>query len=64
MTKYIYFQPPGINAEYCERGMIMESDLDHVHYLDDPCKILLSEVKIINEENVRYDKKNQICKVV
>jgi hypothetical protein len=48
----IYFQPPGINPEYCERGMFMPNDLDYIYYLDEPCKILISDVKIIDKENV------------
>lgn len=26
----IYFQPPGINPEYCEAGMISETDPDYI----------------------------------
>jgi hypothetical protein len=48
----VYFQPKGINPEYCEAGIILETDKDYIHYLDDPCKILISEVKIIPKENV------------
>lgn len=54
----IYFQPPGIKQEYCEAGMISETDKDYIWYLDEPCKILISEVKIIPKENVSYDKKS------
>jgi len=53
----IYFQPPGIKPKYCEAGMIHESDPQYIWYLDEPCKILISEVKIIPKENVIYDKK-------
>lgn len=53
----IYFQPPGIKPKYCEAGMIHESDPEYIWYLDEPCKILISEVKIIPKENVTYDKK-------
>jgi hypothetical protein len=60
----IYFQPPGIRPEYCEVGMIHESDTEHIWYLDEPCKILISEVKIIPNENVIYDKKKNLLKVV
>ena len=55
----IYFQPTGINPQYCEVGMILENDKDYIHYLDEPCKILISEVEIIPKENVSYDKKNR-----
>ena len=56
----IYFQPPGIKPKYCEIGMIHESDPEHIWYLDEPCKILISEVKIIPKENVTYDKKSRL----
>jgi hypothetical protein len=55
----IYFQPPGVKQEYCEAGMISETDKDYILYLDEPCKILISEVKIISKENVTYDKKSR-----
>lgn len=54
----IYFQPKGINPKYCEAGMTHESDPEYIWYLDEPCKILTSEVKIIPKENVTYDKKS------
>ncbi len=56
----IYFQPPGINPEYCEAGMISETDPDYIWYLDEPCKILISEVKIIPKENVIVPKRGPI----
>lgn len=55
----IYFQPKGIIPQYCEVGMMHESDPEHIWYLDEPCKILISEVKIIPKERVAYDKKNR-----
>ena len=55
----IYFQPPGIKPKYCEAGMIHESDPEHIWYLYEPCKILISKVKIIAKENVTYDKKSR-----
>lgn len=55
----IYFQPPGINQQHCEAGMIHESDKEHIWYLEEPCKILISDVKIIAKENVLYDKKSR-----
>ena len=55
----IYFQPKGIRPQYCEVGMINESDPEHIWYLDEPCKILISDVKIIHKDNVIYDKKNR-----
>jgi hypothetical protein len=54
----IYFQPAGIKPQYCEAGTIHESDPEHIWYLCEPCKILISEVKIIPKENVSYDKKS------
>lgn len=56
----IYFQPPGINKKYCEVGMLSETDKDYIWYLDEPCKILISDVKIIDKENVVWDKKNRL----
>jgi hypothetical protein len=55
----IYFQPPGIKPQYCEVGMIHESDPEHIWYLNEPCKILISDVKIIPTENVTYDNKTK-----
>lgn len=59
----VYFQPPGIKAEYCEVGIFYEKDPDYIWYLSEPCKILISEVKIIPKEKVFYDKKNRFYKV-
>ena len=61
--KIIYFQPPGIRPQYCEAGMIHESDTEYIWYLDEPCKILISEVKIIDKENVIFDKKSRLIKI-
>jgi hypothetical protein len=58
-SKFVYFQPPGINKKYCERGMISETDPNYIWYLDEPCKILISEVKIIPDEDVFYDRKTR-----
>ena len=55
--KTIYFQPKGIKPKYCEAGMIHESDPEYIWCLDEPCKILISKVKIIPKENVTYNKK-------
>jgi hypothetical protein len=52
----VYFQPKGIKPEYCERGIIHKTDTDFIWYLDEPCKILISEVKIIPKENVIVQK--------
>jgi len=60
MNDVIYFQPPGIKSECCEVGVILESDKDYIYYLDEPAKILISEVKLIDKENVRYDRKNNL----
>ena len=56
----IYFQPPDIKPQYCEVGMIHESDPEHIWYLNEPCKILISNVKIIPTENVTYDNKTKL----
>ena len=60
----IYFQPKGINPKYCEVGMIHESDPNYIWYLNEPCKVLISEVKIIPKENVYYDKKSSECMII
>jgi len=59
----IYFQPEGINPQYCEAGMISETDPEYIWYLDEPCKILISEVKIIDKKNVIFDKKSRMFRV-
>ena len=56
---YVYFQPKGMNPKYCELGMILEDDKDYISYVFEPCKILISEVKIIPKENVIYNKKTR-----
>jgi hypothetical protein len=56
----VYFQTKGINSQYCEVGMISEIDPEYIWYLEEPCKILISEVKIIDKENVTYDKKSKL----
>ncbi len=56
----IYFQPKGIRPQYCEAGIIHQSDPEHIWVLGEPCKILISEVKIIPKENVTYDKKSRM----
>lgn len=56
----VYFQPTGINPKYCEVGMIHESDPKYIWYLDEPCKILISEVKIIPSDQVNKDYKRRI----
>jgi hypothetical protein len=55
--KTIYFQPKGINTQYCEAGMISETDPEYIWFLNEPCKVLISNVKIVPKENVTYDKK-------
>ena len=55
----IYFQPKGIKPQYCEVGMISETDPEYIWYLNEPCKILINEVKIIDKENVIFDKKSR-----
>ena len=59
----VYFQPKGINTKYCEVGMISETDPEYIWYLEEPCKILISEVKIIPKENVIFDKKSRLIRV-
>ena len=57
----VYFQPQRINKKYCEVGVIVGK---YIVYLNEPCKILLSEVKIIHEENVVFDKKSRSYMVI
>ena len=59
----IYFQHQGINKKYCEVCMISETEPKYIWYLDEPCKILISEVKIIDKENVIFDKKSRLIRV-
>jgi hypothetical protein len=59
-SKTVFFQPEGIKPQYCEKGMISETDPDYIWYLDEPCKILISEVKIIEKERVTYNKKSRL----
>jgi hypothetical protein len=54
----VYFQPPGINKKYCEVGFILDSDPNYIHFKDQPCKVLISDVKIIPNENVTRDKRS------
>lgn len=57
MSKTVYFQPPDINPKYCEVGMIMDSDPDYIWYINEPCKVLINDVKLIDKDMVKYDKK-------
>jgi hypothetical protein len=59
----VYFQPKGIKPQYCEVGVISETDPEYIWYLDEPCKVLISEVKIIDKENVIFDKKSRLIRV-
>ena len=59
----VYFQPPNINPKYCEAGMISQTDKDYIWYLEEPCKVLISDVTIISKENVTYNKKNRLYEI-
>lgn len=59
----VYFQAPDIKKEFCEIGMISETDPEYIWYLDEPCKVLIKDVKIIDKENVTYDKKKRVHRV-
>ena len=59
----VYFQPKNINPKYCERGTIPKDDPEYIWHLDEPYKILINEVKIIDKENVTYDKRTGLCHV-
>jgi hypothetical protein len=60
----VYFQTKGINPKYCEAGTINDTDPDYIWYIDEPCKILISEVKIIPTENVFFNKKTRTAEVI
>lgn len=62
-NKIIYFQPKDIKPQYCEAGIISETDPEYIWYLNEPCKILISEVKIIDKENVIFDNKSTLLRV-
>jgi len=59
----VYFQPPGIKIEFCEIGMLPETDPKYIWYLNEPCKVLITDVKIIDKKNVTNDKKNRVHRV-
>ena len=63
-SETVYFQTKNINPKYCEVGMISETDPKYIWYLHEPCKILISDVKIIDEGNVRFDKKTRMTLVI
>lgn len=64
MGKTVFFQTKGMDPNQCEAGMILNNDLDYIHYFDEPCKVLISEVKIIEMKNVRVDIRKRIYKVI
>ena len=59
----VYFQPPNIKKEFCEIGFISETDSEYIWYLNEPCQVLIKDVKIVDKENVVYDKKNMVHRV-
>ena len=56
----IYFQPKGINPKHCEVGTIINTDPDYIYFLNYPCKVLISECKIIEKDRVTYNKKKKL----
>lgn len=58
--KTIYFQPKNINPKYCEVGVILNTDPYYIHYLEYPCKVLITDVKIIDESRVVFDEKSRL----
>lgn len=56
----VYFQPIGMNPIYCEVGMISKDNPDYIYYLYEPCKVLKSEVKIIDRDNVMVCRKSRV----
>lgn len=63
MDDIVYFQPPYINPKYCEVGILGINDENYIWYLNEPCKVLITEVKIIPKENVVYNKKRKLYEV-
>jgi hypothetical protein len=59
----IFFQPKGIRPQYCEAGYISETDKDYIWYLNEPCKIPISEVKIVPQYDVVYNYKKRLYEV-
>ena len=59
--KCIFFQPPGIQPDFCEAGIIWSDDPQYVYHVFEPYKILISEVKIIPKEKVQRDNKPPFC---
>jgi hypothetical protein len=45
-----------------EIGLILDRDKDYIYYLDEPCKILISEVEIIDKSRIILQK-NGLIKV-
>ncbi len=43
----VYFQPKGIKPQYCEVGMISETDPEYIWYLEEPWVYMYSEHKSI-----------------
>jgi hypothetical protein len=53
--EYVYFQTKNIDKKYCEFGLILEIDKQFVSYLWEAKKVLISDVKIIEQKNVYFD---------
>jgi hypothetical protein len=60
----VYFQPPYISGDYCEVGYLVPTDKDYIYYLHDSCKILISEVRIIDEKDVFLNKKTNTYRLI
>lgn len=58
--RVVYFQPPTISPKYCEVGTIQDNDPDYIWYMYAPYKILISKVKIIPKEQVKYNKREDL----
>jgi hypothetical protein len=56
----VYFQPKGFNKNYCEIGIILDSDKDYIHYLNEPCKVAINEVKLIDKSKLIFLKNGLI----
>ncbi len=62
--RILYFQTPDIKPQYCEIGTYCDDDPDYIYYLDEPCKVLIDDVKIIDKKNTRYNEKERLHYVI
>ena len=56
MSKHVSYKKLHLKNEKGDDVVIHESDPNYIWYLEEPCKILISEVKIISKENIIVQK--------